>query len=119
MRAKEGRRRHPGWRQARENWLRSRRAERQYGVQLRHIARQIGIIVRGLFRPDDPTDPGWSAITEALRAYERLIEPWARATATRMIADVAQTRRRGTGSASRSTGPCAGQSALPSRKLHG
>jgi SPP1 gp7 family putative phage head morphogenesis protein len=59
-------------------------------VQLRHIARQIGVIVRGLFRPNDPADPGWSAIAEALRAYERLIEPWARATATRMVADVAR-----------------------------
>ena len=78
-----------GWKEARENWLRARRAERQYAVRLRHIARQIDVIVSGLFHPENPADPGWAAIEQALRQYELLLEPWAEATAARMLADVA------------------------------
>jgi SPP1 gp7 family putative phage head morphogenesis protein len=66
------------------------RAERQYAVQLRQIARQVGHIVNGTFNPDDPTDPGWAEIERALLGYADLITPWANATAARMLADVSR-----------------------------
>lgn len=75
-------------RQARERFFRARRAERQYAVQLRRIAAQIGQIVHGIFNPNDPLDPGWQAIQSALDQYRRLLDPWASAAAARMIAEV-------------------------------
>jgi SPP1 gp7 family putative phage head morphogenesis protein len=83
-----GRGRHPGWREARRRWSSARRAETQYGAMLRRVARHIDDIVRGIFNPDNPDDPGWSAIEAALRLYERTIEPWAHAASSRMLADV-------------------------------
>src|SRR4051794_35031852 len=85
-----GRGRHPGWREARDNWLGARRAENRYSTMLRRVARHIDDIVRGIFNPDNPDDPGWRAIEAALRLYERMIEPWAHATSTRMLTDVSR-----------------------------
>lgn len=77
----------PGWEQARRNWLRARRAERQYATSLRGLARTIGDIVKGLWRgPGEPTE----AIERTLRDYAETIEPWARAVSGRMIAEVSR-----------------------------
>jgi SPP1 gp7 family putative phage head morphogenesis protein len=78
---------HPGWALARKNWLRAKRAEGQFAVQLRQIARQIDVIVRGLWSgPGSDT----SAIEQMLRRYADLIEPWARATSERLITEVSR-----------------------------
>lgn len=75
---------------ARERFFRARRAERQYGAQLRRIANQIGHIVQGIFNPNDPADPGWSAIQTALDTYRRLLGPWAQAAARRVVTEIDQ-----------------------------
>lgn len=77
-------------RRERARFAQARRAERQYSAQLRHIARQIGAIIRGLFDPENPDDPGWDRINATLDNYTRLIEPWAEAVARRMLADVSR-----------------------------
>ena len=77
-------------RNARERFFRARRAERQYGSQLRRIAAQIGHIVQGIFNPNDPADPGWGLIQAALDNYRRLLGPWAQAAARRMVTEIDQ-----------------------------
>jgi hypothetical protein len=62
-----------------------RRAEIQYGIRLRKIARNVGEIV-GLFKPGDPDQlPRLQAL---LRKYAELIKPWAEVVAAGMLADV-------------------------------
>jgi SPP1 gp7 family putative phage head morphogenesis protein len=68
-----------------------RRAEAQYGVKLRKLARHIGDIIRG-FPPGDPA--ALPAITKLLRDYAKAITPWANATAGLMLADVAHRDKR-------------------------
>lgn len=62
-----------------------RRAELQYGIKLRKIARTVGEIV-GLYPPGDPSSV--NPIMEWLRKYAELITPWAQITAAGMLADV-------------------------------
>ena len=68
----------------------ARRAESRFGVQLRHISRQINAIIRGIFNPIDPYDPGWQPLIDALASYQQLIQPWAEQTVRRMLADVSR-----------------------------
>jgi SPP1 gp7 family putative phage head morphogenesis protein len=82
-----GRGQHWGAEIARRNAMRARRAESRFAVQLRHIARHVGNIVRGMLGIE-PSAAELSEIEAALDAYARLIEPWATATATRMLRDV-------------------------------
>lgn len=70
---------------ARSDWLRARRTESQYGVQLRKIARHIGEIIRG-FDLNDPTDA--ELLSWALRRYAEILAPWARSAARLMVAEV-------------------------------
>lgn len=67
----------------RRSFDRVRRAEAQYARALRGIARHVG----GLVRSFDPTDP---RLTRTLTEYSKLIEPWARNQAERMLADVSR-----------------------------
>jgi SPP1 gp7 family putative phage head morphogenesis protein len=83
----DDRRRPPGWEEARRRWQRIMRADRQYGVQLRRLARTIGDIVHGLWRgPGEST----SEIETTLRHYSTMVGPWARSVAERMLVDVAR-----------------------------
>jgi SPP1 gp7 family putative phage head morphogenesis protein len=75
----------PGWREARRNWQRARRAERQFAVQLRQVARQIGSFVQ-MWTPGSST----AEVEAILRRYSDLLEPWAKASAERLIAEVAR-----------------------------
>lgn len=68
----------------RSGFFAARKAEVQYAKALRGIARQVGIIVSG-FGPDDPV-----GMQDALRRYAEAIDPWAKATAARMLADVSR-----------------------------
>jgi SPP1 gp7 family putative phage head morphogenesis protein len=78
---------HRGAEIARANAMRARRAESRFAVNLRRIARHIDDIVRGMLGIE-PTAAELADIQTQLDAYTRLIEPWARTTARRMLADV-------------------------------
>src|SRR5271166_1747974 len=72
--------------QARVDWNSARRAEIQYGIQLRTIARHCGDIVR-MFPMEDPQ--GAMDAASALRRYADTLSPWAEASARRMVLDIA------------------------------
>ena len=67
-------------------WIRARKAEQQYAVQLRKIAHQIDLLTKQ-FNPDEWASNGW--IAESLEKYAQALEPWARAAGVRMVAEVA------------------------------
>jgi SPP1 gp7 family putative phage head morphogenesis protein len=74
---------------AENHWRKVHNASRSYGAALRQYVRQISAIVghyadinTGLVPPDQ-----MPALNEALRRYRDAIDPWARATAGRMIAE--------------------------------
>jgi SPP1 gp7 family putative phage head morphogenesis protein len=75
-----------GWREARRNWQRARRAERQFAQQLRAVARQIGQFVKMWKGPGTST----AGVEEILRRYSDLIGPWAQASSERLIAEVSR-----------------------------
>jgi SPP1 gp7 family putative phage head morphogenesis protein len=79
---------HTGYQVARQAALRARRAENQFAVQLRHIARAIGHLVAGMADPNDPNQ--WGRVAEALNDYGRLITPWATVVSSRLLAEVAR-----------------------------
>jgi SPP1 gp7 family putative phage head morphogenesis protein len=64
---------------------RARAVERRYGVLLRAVARQIAIIVDGLYADEETR---WDHIEGALDDYAALLTPWARRIAERMLLDV-------------------------------
>jgi SPP1 gp7 family putative phage head morphogenesis protein len=69
----------------RRNFTHARKSEARYGQQLRGLARQIGNIVNGFEAGDPAVLP---LIEQALSRYAELIEPWARATVTRVLAEI-------------------------------
>lgn len=74
-----------------ETFARARKVENFYARALRRVARVVGEII-GAFPAGDPQSlPGMAA---ALARYAEALEPWARATAGRMIAEVAHRDRR-------------------------
>lgn len=66
---------------------RVRRAERHYGVQLRKIAREVGRIIDRYPAGDPASLP---LIQQALRAYAKILMPWAKASAASMLVDVSR-----------------------------
>lgn len=91
-------------RNQRRMFAKAKRAELQYGRQLRGVAHQVSRIVRG-YATDPKAD---DLINEALKRYAQVIQPWARATAAKMLADVARRDR----------AAWAEQSKLAGRELH-
>jgi SPP1 gp7 family putative phage head morphogenesis protein len=73
-------------------WVRSRREENSYAIQLRKLCRNIEFIISGGIDPESPTDT--STIEDMLRGYAALITPWAEVTAERMLLDIDQHDRR-------------------------
>jgi hypothetical protein len=65
------------------HFKRVRNAEKGYTRQLLGVARQVGLIVRGL-----PRNP--PALVETLEKYADVIAPWARQVATGMVEEVAR-----------------------------
>ncbi|MDN7558804.1 phage head morphogenesis protein [Burkholderia orbicola] len=61
--------------------------EQQYGTQLRKIADQVGVLVKG-FPPGDASFA--PTIEELLRRYADALAPWAESTAARMLADLSR-----------------------------
>jgi SPP1 gp7 family putative phage head morphogenesis protein len=74
---------------ARRKAVAARRAELQFARALRKVARQCGILARKTFNSSRPMG-STQALRAALEKYGQLLTPWARATAKRMVLDVAR-----------------------------
>lgn len=80
-------------RSPRSEFIRSRKAETQYGLQLRKIARVVGDIVKTLWDESNPVAAA-NAVEDALRRYSSTLDGWAAAVGRRMVADVAARDRK-------------------------
>lgn len=72
-------------------WQVARAAESAYTARLRQVARQIDHMIRGLSHDDEDEVLKPSVqeeILQSLRAYSKIITPWARSVAKYMLADV-------------------------------
>jgi SPP1 gp7 family putative phage head morphogenesis protein len=73
-----------------------RRAENQYGVALRRIARHVGELVRqmtsGVSQGELTT--ATAELESVMRRYAEILRPWARRASARMIAEVARRDER-------------------------
>lgn len=67
-------------------WTQARTARNLYASRLRAVARQVGVLVKGLSPTGDPADA--PKIGAALRSYAQTIRPWAESVAQFMVADV-------------------------------
>jgi SPP1 gp7 family putative phage head morphogenesis protein len=65
----------------------ARRAENEYRRHLQRIVRHIEDMLRGIV---DDSPESWRRVEDLLRQYAALLDPWARAVATRMIEEVAR-----------------------------
>lgn len=74
-------------RRQREAFDRVRRTERQYTIQLRKIAKQIGHFVNAFDWENDPLTAE-REVTRILTEYSATIRPWAKAVAASMLVDV-------------------------------
>lgn len=68
------------------NWTKARNAEGSYNRKLQGVARQVGELIRG-FAPDGVVR-NMARLQRALEQYAELIEPWADAVGSYMVADV-------------------------------
>lgn len=73
-------------RKLRLHFMRVRNAEKQYGRQLVGVARQVGLLLRGFVTKHGVEN--LPALVHSLENYSDILDPWARATARRMIAEV-------------------------------
>jgi len=70
----------------RERFSRARLAEKVYGRQLKQIAKQVGVIIKG-FAPNGVVR-NMTDLNNALQKYAELLRPWAAAVTERMISEV-------------------------------
>ena len=70
----------------RERWTKARAAENLYNTQLRAVARQIGLLIKGMAPEGLVTD--LHTLTTALYNYAETIRPWAKSVSEYMLADV-------------------------------
>ncbi len=76
--------------QARLRWMRVRRSEAWYRRQLRGVADQVNILVRG-FAPDGIlNEQANQKLADALRRYALIIEPWSHTITEKMHTEVGQ-----------------------------
>jgi SPP1 gp7 family putative phage head morphogenesis protein len=74
--------------------VKARRVEARYASDLRRIAQQVGLIVEGWAPSGQAFDLSQvPALQNALGQYAEAIRPWARATATRILNEVAIKER--------------------------
>jgi SPP1 gp7 family putative phage head morphogenesis protein len=66
---------------------RVRNASTAYARNLRKVAHHIGQLVNGFDHPDQANN---SALQDLLEAYARILKPWARATAQRMLMEISR-----------------------------
>lgn len=74
----------------RAGFARARKAENQYARRLRDVARYIDDIVRAFVTNEGDVSAAEPLLRVALQRYSQAIEPWARATGARMLADVSR-----------------------------
>jgi SPP1 gp7 family putative phage head morphogenesis protein len=74
-------------RREQQHFARVRNAYLQYAVQLRKIARHVGDIIKQ-FTPGDPAIV--PALVNMLTNYAHILDPWAKAAAANMIAEVSR-----------------------------
>lgn len=67
----------------------ARKVERQYTASLRRVARHIDEIIRSISPTGEMTMEALAAVDSALSRYADVINPWAQAVASRMVAEVA------------------------------
>lgn len=79
-----------------------RNAETTYATQLRKVARHVGDLVKALHNDNDPS--AVSTLLDTLRRYAAMLNPWASATAARMLAEVSRRDETAWMAASRSVG---------------
>ena len=72
----------------RARWMKAQAAESGYARSLRALARQVGMIVKGIAPDGALSDP--TPLIQTLKQYAQTIEPWARSVAAFMVADVAR-----------------------------
>lgn len=72
----------------------ARAAESRYNTQLRQVAKQVDMVVRGLAQGSGDTD---FRIVQALQRYAVMLEPWAQSVAAYMIAQVARRNEKAWG----------------------
>ncbi len=70
----------------RARWTKARASENLYSSRLLQVARQVGVLVRGL-NPDGSLSRV-APLVKVLKDYAQLIEPWAASVAAFMLADV-------------------------------
>lgn len=75
-------------RMQRERFLRSKRSTQAFERQLRGVAENIGKIIHG-FAPDGVVE-NETGLRAMLRRYSEVLDPWARAVTSKMIAEVSQ-----------------------------
>src|ERR1019366_7383344 len=80
--------RKPNFAQRQKKFLKSRQVELDYARKLRSVARQIGVIVSGFTHKGIVTDK--TGLEKALSEYSKLIAPWAKSVAKRMLDDLAR-----------------------------
>ena len=73
-------------RAAKSAHTKARKVELSYARQLKKVARAIGDIVEAMYDPELPESA--DLIGDALERYAKLLEPWAVAVGSRMIAEV-------------------------------
>ena len=72
----------------RQKWMRARKAESDYAAQLRQVARQVGVLVKG-FAPSGTLEQ-FAVLRDALLKYADLLYPWAKSVAQRMLEEVSR-----------------------------
>ncbi len=73
-------------------FVRARKAERGYVSRLLKIAKHIADLVDGIYQPDEAASN--DRLASALERYAQILEPWARAVGSRMVAEVNASDRR-------------------------
>lgn len=71
-----------------KSFVSARNAEKQYSLNLVRMAKHVAELIKVM--SGDTSDMGFLALQNALREYSKVIMPWAKATAGRMLADVSR-----------------------------
>jgi hypothetical protein len=75
---------------ARQRFLRARAAQDLYARQLKGVARQIDLLVKGLAPQGDINLRDIPAMRDILRRYSETLRPWATSVTARMHAEISQ-----------------------------
>ena len=74
-------------------WKRTQRAELQFARALRRVAARCGALTRGTFKAERPLSSS-AEVRRELERYGTTLQSWAKATASRMVLDVARRDER-------------------------